>query len=271
MSGLKISFLGTGAGGSIVRAHTAIVLDSPDGSKVLLDASSGNSAFRNAATLGMALEEFRHLLLSHDHADHMSGLTLVQLVRTRADPSAPPLEVHTGPSILENVKLMSRATTPGLAIDNDGAQDDSGKRVYRWRPSAPGQPVRLGPSTNAECFPVNHIAGSLGWLVDCDGARVVFSGDTMYSPSLVQAASGAKVLIHECFGTEDDRERAVQAAHSVAADAGRTAAQAGVGELILTHITGRYHSDPQPLMDEAALYYDGPISVAFDLHQAEIT
>ena len=271
MPGVKISFLGTGAGGAIVRAHTAIVLDSPDGTKTLLDASSGNTVFRNAALLGMTPEQFRRVLLSHDHVDHMSGLPLVQLVRTRADPSGPPLEVHTGPSILENVKLMCRATTPGLSVDAEGATDEDGRRVYRWHSRAPGQAVRLGPSTIAECFPVDHIAGSLGWLVDCDGLKVAFSGDTRFSPSLAEAARGARVLIHEAFGTEEDRERAEKSAHSVAADAAKTASLAGVGELILTHITGRYHADPQPLVDEARRYYDGPVSVACDLMQVEIT
>ena len=94
MAGVKISFLGTGAGASIHAAHTAIVLDSPDGTKVLLDASSGNSVFRNSASIGMAPEQFRHVLLSHDHADHMLGLPLIQLVHSRADPDGPPLEVH---------------------------------------------------------------------------------------------------------------------------------------------------------------------------------
>ncbi|PKB78269.1 MAG: hypothetical protein BZY88_19415 [SAR202 cluster bacterium Io17-Chloro-G9] len=271
MSGVKISFLGTGAGGSIHRAHTAIVVDCPDGTRVLLDASSGNSVFRNAGSLGMAPETFRHLLLSHDHADHMSGLPLIQLVHTRADPGGPPLEVHTGPNALENVKLLCQATTPGLSINRDGATNYRGRQIYQWHPSGADQTVKLGPGTNASCFPVDHIPGALGWRVDCDGMTVVFSGDTMLSPSLVEAARGARLLIHEAYGTEADRESAQLAAHSVAADAGKAASRAGVAELILTHITNQYHSDPKPLLDEARQHFDGPISLAHDLYQVEVS
>ena len=271
MAGVKISFLGTGAGASIHAAHTAIVLDSPDGTKVLLDASSGNSVFRNSASIGMAPEQFRHVLLSHDHADHMLGLPLIQLVHSRANPEGPPLEVHSGPSTLENVRLLCRASTPELSINAEGATNRRGQKIYQWHPSVAGQSAQLGPNTKAACFPVDHIPGSIGWRVDCDGIPVVFSGDTVFSPSLVEAASGARVLIHEAFGTEEDRERADEAAHSVAGDVGKAASQAGVGELILTHLTGRYHENPQPLLDEVRRYYNGPVSVAHDLYQVEIS
>ena len=267
---MKISFLGTGAGGSVHRAHTSIVLDCPDGTRVLLDASSGNTVFRNAGLLGIAPEGFRHLLLSHDHADHMSGLPLVQLVHSRTDPQGPPLEIHTSPEALKNVKLLCQAATPGLQIDEDGADNYRGRRVYLWHPSGPNQNVRLGPRTEAVCFPADHIPGALGWRIDYDGTTVVFSGDTMFNPDLVKAAQGARLLIHEAYGTEADRERAQGAAHCVAADAGKAASQAGVAELILTHITNQYHADPQPLLDEARLHFDGPISLAHDLYQVDV-
>ena len=65
--------------------------------------------------------------------------------------------------------------------------------------------------------------------------------------------------------------RADEAAHSVAGDVGKAASQAGVEELILTHLTGRYHENPQPLVDEVRRYYNGPVSVAHDLYQVEIS
>ena len=80
----------------------------------------------------------------------------------------------------------------------------------------------------------------------------MFSGDTVFSPSLVEAARGARVLIHEAFGTEEDRGRADEAAHSVAGDVGKAASQAGVEELILTHLTGRYHEIPSPWWTRSA-------------------
>ena len=57
---------------------------------------------------------------------------------------------------------------------------------------------------------------------------------------------------------------------NVAADAARTAALAGVHELVLTHISTAYHLDPQPLLDEAKEHFQGPITVASDLYQISV-
>ena len=87
---VRITFLGTGAGGSIHRAHTAIALECEDDTRFLLDASSGNTVARNCIQLGMAPESFHKVLLTHHHADHMSGLPLIQLVHTRSLEDGPP-------------------------------------------------------------------------------------------------------------------------------------------------------------------------------------
>ena len=78
---MKITFLGTGAGSSTLRAHTGMALECPDGTKLLLDSSSGNSALRHAATVGLNLREFDDVLLSHDHPDHMSGIDFIEFNR----------------------------------------------------------------------------------------------------------------------------------------------------------------------------------------------
>ena len=73
MPDVRITFLGTGAGNCIHRAHTAIALDCSDGTRVLLDAGSGNSALVNGSKLGILAQDFHQVLLSHHHGDHMGG------------------------------------------------------------------------------------------------------------------------------------------------------------------------------------------------------
>ena len=81
MPEMKISFLGTGSGSSTNRAHSAMVYDCDDNTRLLVDASSGNSVARNASELGMSVADFDTVLLSHHHPDHMSGLLFVQFSR----------------------------------------------------------------------------------------------------------------------------------------------------------------------------------------------
>ena len=270
MPDLKVAFLGTGAGGSIHRAHTAIVFDLPNGVRLLLDASSGNSAMRSASQLGIAARDFNHVLLSHHHDDHMMGLQPIQYVRTRSDPEGPPLEIHCSERTLESVKRLFQISSPSSGITQDGLHNAQGIHTAAWRPADPGERVELGDGAYASCFSVDHVDGALGWRVDSDGLAVVFSGDTRSSPNLVEAAQGARLLIHEAYCTDEDRAEADAVGHSTAADAGRAAALAGVEELVITHIANSFNFDTQPLLKEARQHFDGPITVAEDLYQMTV-
>ncbi len=267
MTQVQVTFMGTGAGNCVYRAHTAIVLDWANGLRVLLDAGSGNSVVRNGAEVAMSVESFDQVLLSHHHADHMGGLPHLQGVRTRIEPNGPPLEVYSSEESSERVQQLFRVTSITHSVDRDGLETSEGQQIARWHPTESGEWLDLGAGNRACCFPVDHISGAVGWRVESDGLAVVFSGDTRFSPSLVEAAQGAHLLIHEAFGTETDKERTHQRGHSTAAEAARAARLAGVSELILTHIDTPFHFDPLPLIDEARQHFVGPISVAGDLSQ----
>ena len=265
MPEVRISFLGTGAGNCIHRAHTAIVLDCPDGTRLLLDSGSGHSALKNGAELGIYAEDFEHVLLSHRHLDHMGGLPHIQGRRTQMAPTAPPLVVHSLEESLASLQDFFRAVSITHQVDQDSVTTADGNRVVAWDPVETGQWVRLSDDTRASCFPTDHIGGSVGWRVETGGLVIVFSGDTRYSESVVEASHGADLLIHEAMSTEDDKEGSARRGHCTAGEAAKTAALAGVRELVITHIDTPFHLNTQPLADEARSHYGGPISVAEDL------
>ena len=267
---MLVSFLGTGAGSSTMRAHTAIALECPDGTRLLLDASSGNSVLRHAGALGIDLRGFDDVLLSHDHPDHMAGLVFVQFDRALSSGDRPPLRVHATGEALDGLKRHCLGTRLNVTdVSGDFGRNAQGRELLHWRPAASGQRIDLGPRTTAWHFPVDHITGAVGWRVECDGASVVFSGDTRYSRDLVDATAGADLLIHEayCVG---DVEQASGRGHATGGEAGQAAAEAGVARLALTHITDAYHADSQPLAEEAAQRFTGPISLAHDLLQISL-
>jgi ribonuclease Z len=83
------------------------------------------------------------------------------------------------------------------------------------------------------------------------GRTLVYSGDTRPHLSVIEAARGADLLVHEAtFGT-DEQERARETGHSTAAEAAKVALDAGVRRLVLTHISPRYNRDAPELLAEA--------------------
>jgi ribonuclease BN (tRNA processing enzyme) len=270
MTDIGITFLGTGAGNCIHRAHTAIVLDCADGTRVLIDTGSGNGALRHGATLNMLAEHFEQLLLTHRHLDHMGGLPFLQGQRTLMHPEAPPIKVYSTEESLVYAGRLIQVSRPALRVDQDAAYTPEGHPVLRWHPTQEGERLQLGPTTSACAFAVDHLPGAVGWRIESDGIAIVFSGDTKFSPTLPEWARNARLLIHEALSTERERDRTYRRGHSTAADAGRAAAMAGVSELILTHIDSPFHFDTSPLRDEARQYFEGPVSVAHDLYQVTI-
>ncbi len=266
MADITITFLGTGAGNCIYRAHTAIVVDCADGTRLLLDSSSGNSVMRQGAAVGMLASQFNQVLLTHHHGDHMGGIPFISGQRRRVDANAAPLRVFSTSEALDRLGKVCLATQLNVpSVDEEGAYFADGSQFLGWTAVDNGKWITLGPNTLASTFPADHIPGAVGWKIESNGVSVVFSGDTRFSPSVAEASQGARLLIHEAFCTDKDQKLANSRGHSSAGEAARVAAQAGVAELVITHIDSPFSADTQPLIDDARLHYPGPISAANDL------
>jgi ribonuclease Z len=72
------------------------------------------------------------------------------------------------------------------------------------------------------------------------GCSVVYCTDTVFSEAAVELARGADLLIHEATFCHAEGELAIQRQHSTSTMAAQTALEAGVGRLMLTHLSPRY-------------------------------
>ena len=87
------------------------------------------------------------------------------------------------------------------------------------------------------------------------GVSVVYCTDTVFSEAAVELARGADLLIHESTFAHAEAEMAFQKQHSTSTMAAQAAAEAGVGQLVLTHLSPRYVAGnpvtPDDLLREA--------------------
>jgi ribonuclease BN (tRNA processing enzyme) len=247
-----------------------MVLECPDGARILLDAASGNTVLRHSGQLGMSPTEFDHCLLSHSHPDHCEGLPHIEMQRSRRNAEEQPMQVYGSEQAMVDIGRLLALPTRGLIVDSEGALRRDGRRSIAFRPTDPGEWVQVTPGVRARSTMVSHIGGAMAWRVESGGHAVVFSGDTRWCPDLADLAQGATLLIHEALCTEAKREMADGTAHSTAAEAARIAQMAGVGGLTITHIHNDYHTDTEALIEEARSIYDGPVAVAEDCWQQRV-
>ena len=83
------------------------------------------------------------------------------------------------------------------------------------------------------------------------GRKVVLTGDTRPCAATVAMAAGADLLVHDSTFGDAEVERAAETLHSTARQAARVAREAGVGRLVLTHLSTRYDRDTATLLQQA--------------------
>ena len=125
-------------------------------------------------------------------------------------------------------------------------------------------------------FPVIHLHyGSVGYKLEYAGLSVVFSGDTRPCTTVVDAAKGADLLIHETFPSAsvyakkasvpvEFAEQIVNGVHTSPTMAGKVFKLAGARMSVIWHFAVD-HETVGPAISEVSEEYDGPVTIAQDL------
>ena len=270
---LDLVFLGTsGSMPTAQRAPTAILLRR-GGERLLFDCAEGTQ--RQLLRSNVGLIELREVFLTHYHADHYLGLPgMLKTFALRGRET--PIRIY-GPRGLSELfaalrRIFGKLTYPYELIElepgdvlergdyrlatfavSHGVSAVGYALVEDPRPgrfdveAADALGIPAGPERGAlqrgetVALPDGRIIGPESVLGEIrPGRKVVISADTASSPTVVEAARAADVLIHEATFAEEERERALETLHSTASEAADVAREAEVGLLALTHLSNRY-------------------------------
>ncbi len=243
-----ISILGV-KGGPAIRPGsnmpTAILLR-VGGRCLLIDAGLG--ATRGVCDQGVALTEIAQIFVTHLHSDHY--LELGPFLHTAWTAGLSERVIVHGPEGLAGYWagfLQSMDFDIKLRIEDEGRPDLAA--LFDLRVLEEGE-VLAEPGLTVRALRNVHppIEESYALRFETEDACVVISGDTAFMPEMIEFSRGADVLVHEAMltqgvdalvakvGPRDDRLRQhILRSHTSASDAGRIAAQAGVGTLALMH------------------------------------
>jgi ribonuclease BN (tRNA processing enzyme) len=121
----------------------------------------------------------------------------------------------------------------------------------------PGGEATVG-DVSVRSHPVPHIGPTHAIeLTSPSGGRIVFGADGRYSDELIAAARGADLLVAEATLPDLDPSQDV---HMSAEETGRLAREAGVGRLVLTHISDELDTERSRRI--AAEEFGGEVEVA---------
>ena len=270
---LDVVFLGTSGSMPTAKRALSATLVRRGGDRLLFDCAEGTQ--RQLLRSDVGLVELEEVFLTHYHADHYLGLPwMLKTFALRG--REVPLTIY-GPRGLDELfgtlkRIFGRLTYPVSTVVV-GPDDRLERDGYAIEPFAvdhgvtaigyalvedarPGrfdvdEATRLGVPDGRErgllqrgesvTLADGRVVAPSDVLGEARaGRKVVLSGDTAPSGSVVDAAAGADLLVHEATFLADERERARETGHSTAGEAALVAREAGVKLLALTHVSTRY-------------------------------
>lgn len=270
---LDVVFLGTSGSSPTAQRALPATLVRRGGEKLLVDCGEGTQ--RQLLRSDVGLVELEEVFLTHFHADHYLGLPgMLKTFSLRGREL--PLTVYGPPGLRDLLQALRRVfgrleyelaiveLEPGDLLERDGYRletfpVDHGVSAVGYALREADRPGRFDVQrADALGVPDGPARGALqrGETVSLAegtevtpsqvlgppraGRTLVLAGDTAPCASVVEAAEGADLLVHEATFLADERERARETLHSTAGEAALVAREARVRMLALTHLSTRY-------------------------------
>jgi ribonuclease BN (tRNA processing enzyme) len=263
--GTQLVLLGTQGGPNVnlrrSQNASAVVVD---GRPYLIDCGYGT--VRSLVASGIGYQQVGTLFLTHLHDDHTSdipALLTMQWTGSKASPTA--IYGPFGTAALIDAAVAFLKANADIRIVDEG-RTTRPEALYKGHditatsspaPAFSDDRIKVSTVENAH-FPDRAKAAmqyrSISYRIDTPTRSIVISGDTAYSPGLVELAKGADLFVCEVIdlsiydnmmaqakaaeakGNVNSVAKHVAETHSTTVDVGRMAAEAKVKTLVLSHL-----------------------------------
>jgi ribonuclease BN (tRNA processing enzyme) len=274
-SSTQIVLLGTGTPNADPERQGPSLAIVVNGMPYLVDFGPGVVRRAAAAHLagieGLAVKKLTRAFVTHLHSDHTAGysdLILTPWVLERNEP----LEVYGPDGIVEMTEHILAAYEQDIRIRLDGLEpaNDSGHRVNA-HVVEPGR-VYEDANVKVDAFLVPHgdWPKAYGYVFHTPDRKIVISGDTTPTDSIVAKCDGCDVLIHEVYSQAGfERRDSVwqeyhKDSHTSSHELAELATRAKPKLLILYHQLF-WGSTEEELLEEVRSRYDGEVVSGHDL------
>ncbi|MGY0692836.1 MBL fold metallo-hydrolase [Virgibacillus sp. FSP13] len=235
---MKLTVLGFWGGYPAANGATSAYMVEKDDFTLLIDAGSGSLAKLQNYKNVMDLDA---VVLSHYHHDHVADIGVLQyawLVQSYLREEKEILPIYGHMEDQQGFASLTHECTEGIAYD-------------------PNKELRVGPFS-ITFFKTDHPVPCYGMRITDGENVIVYTADTTYKAEWSDFAKGADLLITDCnFYADQDGSNA---GHMNSKDGATIANEAGVRELMLSHLP--HYGDVTELAREAKQYYNGTIQLA---------
>ena len=265
----RVILLGTGTPNPDPERSGPAVAIVSGASVYIVDAGPG--VVRRAAQAGIRMEQLTRVFITHLHSDHTVGLP--DLIFTPAVTGRlQALEIYGPPGLKAMTANIMRAWREDNYLRTHGLEPAVKEAYVIHTNEIKAGAIYNDSAMRVTAFAVSHGSWkyAFGYRFDAAGKSIVISGDTTPSESLVAAAKGCDILVHEFYSQKGleartpEWQRYHSAFHTSAVDLGKLAAQVEPRKLVLYHELPMGQSREE-VLGEIAQNFKGEVIYGNDL------
>lgn len=236
---MKLKVIGFWGGFPAVNEATSGYLLESNGYRLLVDCGS---AVLSKLQETISIDDLDGVILSHFHHDHIADIGPLQYASyvtsfIKGSPKNIPIYAHTLDKAAFD-KLTYKSATTGVEYD-------------------PNNQLTVGPFTITFLRTI-HPAPCFAMRITDQQSTIVYTADSSFQEAFIPFSKGADLLIAESsfYGNQDG----TNAGHMNSKEAARIANDAGVKQLLLTHLP--HFGDRENLVKEAQEAFNGEVVLA---------